>query len=696
MQNAKQPEQKPLEKAMGALSVQDDKSKNNTNNGSSGGRPRSSYVPPHKRAEMLSSPAQDSAQRQQQQPQQQQRSWGSNNASTGGGGGGSWGGNQNSGGSWGSKPQGAGSGGYGDRAEGGGYGGGYGGGGRSGNFGGSGGGWSRAVAGVGSWDPQKGHVHAPRDPNLEAKLFKTSHVSSGINFDKYNDIPVEATGNNVPKGITDFSEASLDPLLISNIELANYTTPTPVQKFSLPIVEAHRDLMACAQTGSGKTAGFLFPILNECFKSGPAPRPQQGGSGASSYGRKKSYPVALIMSPTRELTIQIFDEAKRFAYRSWVRPVVAYGGANMSEQLRELSKGCDLLVATPGRLMDMLDRGYISLACVRYLILDEADRMLDMGFEPQIRDIVEQRDMPPVGVRNTLMFSATFPRDIQVLARDFLADYVFLSVGRVGSASENVTQKLMQVEEREKDDALLDILYSSQSSKDNLTLIFVETKRAADLLANFLYDNQFPATAIHGDRTQKEREQALLSFRSARTPILVATAVAARGLDIPNVTHVINYDLPSDIDDYVHRIGRTGRAGNMGTATSFFNMDKNRNVVKDLVEILREANQEIPQFLEEAAQYASWGGGGRGRGRGGRGGGGGRGRPATRDYRRDDHHAPSRNGGGGGGWGGSHSGSNYGNSHGGGSHSGNNNVNLSDSWNWGPPPSGSGNYGGGW
>ncbi|KAL4781186.1 P-loop containing nucleoside triphosphate hydrolase protein [Aspergillus varians] len=322
----------------------------------------------------------------------------------------------------------------------------------------------------------------------------------------------------------------------------------------------------------------------------------------------------------------IFEESRKFAYRSWVRPCVVYGGADIGSQLRQIERGCDLLVATPGRLVDLLERGRISLVNIQYLILDEADRMLDMGFEPQIRRIVEGEDMPGTADRQTLMFSATFPRDIQMLARDFLKDYVFLSVGRVGSTSENITQKVEYVEDADKRSVLLDILHTHGTT--GLTLIFVETKRMADALSDFLINQRFPATAIHGDRTQRERERALEMFRSGRFPILVATAVAARGLDIPNVTHVINYDLPTDIDDYVHRIGRTGRAGNTGIATAFFNRG-NRGVVRDLLDLLKEAHQEVPTFLESIAREGSGFGGGRG-GRGGRG----RGSNATRDVRR--------------------------------------------------------------
>lgn len=405
----------------------------------------------------------------------------------------------------------------------------------------------------------------------------------------------------------------------------------------------------------------MFPILSQSFLQGPStnqPAPS-GGGGYGGYRSRKATPTALVLAPTRELVSQIYDEARKFAYRSWVRPCVVYGGADIGSQLRQIERGCDLLVATPGRLVDLIERGRISLANIKYLVLDEADRMLDMGFEPQIRRIVEGEDMPKTENRQTLMFSATFPRDIQMLARDFLRDYIFLSVGRVGSTSENITQKVEYVEDPDKKSVLLDILHTHQNTLQgnlSLTLIFVETKRMADALSDFLINQNFPATSIHGDRTQRERERALEMFRSGRCPIMVATAVAARGLDIPNVTHVVNYDLPTDIDDYVHRIGRTGRAGNTGIATAFFNRG-NRGVVRDLIELLKEANQEVPAFLETIAREGGFGGGGRGgRSTGGRGRGGG----ATRDFRKTG----GGFGGSGGGFGGSSGG--YGGGYGGG------------------------------
>ena len=485
-------------------------------------------------------------------------------------------------------------------------------------------------SGDGQWRDGK-HIPGPANPRLENELFGTpndpSKVHSGINFANYDDIPVEASGNNVPEPVLQFTNPPLDEHLLTNIKLASYKTPTPVQKYSIPIVMGGRDLMACAQTGSGKTGGFLFPILSQAYINGPSfnAAPQPSGLG---YRQRKALPTSLILAPTRELVSQIFDEARKFAYRSWVRPCVVYGGADIGTQLRSIEKGCDLLVATPGRLVDLMERGRISMANIKYLVLDEADRMLDMGFEPQIRRIVEREDMPGVQDRQTLMFSATFPRDIQMLARDFLKDYVFLSVGRVGSTSENITQSVEYVEDMDKRSVLLDILHTHGAG---LTLIFVETKRMADSLSDFLINQNFPATSIHGDRTQRERERALEMFRTGRCPILVATAVAARGLDIPNVTHVVNYDLPTDIDDYVHRIGRTGRAGNTGKSTAFFNRG-NRGIVRDLIELLKEAHQEVPAFLENVAREGSGFGGGRGGGRSG--GGRGRGGAATRDFRK--------------------------------------------------------------
>ncbi|OIV89510.1 hypothetical protein TanjilG_20429 [Lupinus angustifolius] len=473
--------------------------------------------------------------------------------------------------------------------------------------GGSGGGWNgRGIA----RDRGRREVNPfEKDEPVDQAL--DEQENTGINFDAYDDIPVETSGDNVPPPVNTFADIDLGEALNQNLQRCKYVKPTPVQRYAIPISLAGRDLVACAQTGSGKTAAFCFPIISGIMREQYVQRPRVA---------RTAFPMALILAPTRELSCQIHDEAKKFSYQTGVKVVVAYGGAPINQQLRELERGVDILVATPGRLVDLLERARVSLQMIRYLALDEADRMLDMGFEPQIRKIVEQMDMPPPGMRQTLLFSATFPKEIQGLASDFLSNYVFLAVGRVGSSTDLIVQRVEYVLESDKRSHLMDLLHAQRENvihgKQSLTLVFVETKKGADALEHCLCVNGFPATSIHGDRTQQERELALRSFKSGNTPILVATDVAARGLDIPRVAHVVNFDLPNDIDDYVHRIGRTGRAGKMGLATAFFN-ESNLSMAKPLSDLMQEANQEVPAWLTRYAARASYGGGNRNRRSGG-------------------------------------------------------------------------------
>uniref|UniRef100_A0A3Q1GKU5 RNA helicase n=1 Tax=Acanthochromis polyacanthus TaxID=80966 RepID=A0A3Q1GKU5_9TELE len=323
--------------------------------------------------------------------------------------------------------------------------------------------------------------------------------------------------------------------------------------------------MACAQTGSGKTAAFLLPILQQLMADGVA---------ASRFSEIQE-PEAVIVAPTRELINQIFLEARKFAFGTCVRPVVVYGGVSTQHQIREISRGCNVLCGTPGRLLDVIERGKVGLSKVRYLVLDEADRMLDMGFEPDMRRLVASPGMPSKESRQTLMFSATYPEDIQRMAADFLkTDYLFLAVGVVGGACSDVEQTLMQVTKFSKREQLLDLLRTTGTSL---------------------------ASSSNLDREQRERELALADFRSGKCPILVATSVAARGLDIPDVQHVVNFDLPNNIDEYVHRIGRTGRCGNTGRAVSFYDPDTDNQLARALVTILSQAQQEVPSWLEEGA-----------------------------------------------------------------------------------------------
>ncbi|KAF7722867.1 hypothetical protein EC973_002628 [Apophysomyces ossiformis] len=430
---------------------------------------------------------------------------------------------------------------------------------------------------------------APRDEALEKELFsEETHVHSGINFSKYEEIKVRVKGSNPPRGFEKFDDADLHPVMKENVRLARYTIPTPVQRHSISIVTAGRDLMACAQTGSGKTAAFLIPTCSRLFANArqKIARPR-GGADARHF---KAQPLVLILAPTRELCSQIFDEARRVSFQGFN---AVYGGAGRMGQLVELQRGCDILVAAPGRLLDFIESGKVDLSRLEYLVLDEADRMLDMGFEPVIRDIVERRGMNRD--RQTLMYSATFPKEIRILARDFLKpDFLFLTVGRVGGTTTDITQQIRWVDEPDKRETLRELLVSQPPCR---TLIFVDTKRSADSLDQFLFDNRFPSTSIHGDRSQMEREDALLAFKSGHCPILVATAVVARGIDVRNVMHVINFDMTNSIDEYIHRIGRTARVGNAGLATSFFN-ERNMPIASDLTKILQECNQKIPSFLE--------------------------------------------------------------------------------------------------
>ncbi|CAA0813451.1 DEAD-box ATP-dependent RNA helicase 52 [Striga hermonthica] len=431
----------------------------------------------------------------------------------------------------------------------------------------------------------------------------------------YDETPVEATGADIPPPAMSFLEIGFSgKALIDNIKRCGYVSPTPIQRYAIPVALAGRDLMACAQTGSGKTAAFCFPIINGIMLDKERSKVFNGNRGGPT---RLASPLSLILAPTRELACQIHDEAAKFSHQTGVRVVAVYGGAPMVQQLRKLEMGVDILVATPGRLVDMIERGRVSLRNVKFLALDEADRMLDMGFEPQVREIVQQMGMPPPGSRQTMLFSATFPDEIRRLASDFLSNYIFLAAGKVGSSTDLIVQRVEFVADSDKRNYLVDILRrqktNSTPAKNVLTLVFVETKRGADALERWLSMKGFPATAIHGDKVQMERERALKSFRTGRTPILVATDVAARGLDIPHVAHVVNFDLPRAIDDYVHRIGRTGRAGKSGVATAFFS-EKNSPLAKSLIQLMLEAKQEVPSWLNEyaeAAQDSSYYGSGR-------------------------------------------------------------------------------------
>ncbi|XP_030243658.1 ATP-dependent RNA helicase vasa-like isoform X2 [Drosophila navojoa] len=428
----------------------------------------------------------------------------------------------------------------------------------------------------------------PEPTNDETEMFSTG-ISSGINFAKYDHIPVKVTGENVPSAIKSFDKARLRGSVLDNVAKSGYVVPTPIQKVSIPVIAEGRDLMACAQTGSGKTAAFLLPILSNILDE--------------SHDLEIGKPQAVIVSPTRELAIQIFNEARKFAYSTYLKISIVYGGTSFKYQNECITKGCHVLIATPGRLLDFVDRTFITFSDTRFVVLDEADRMLDMGFSDSMRKIMHHQTMR--AEHQTLMFSATFPEEIQRLAGEFLRNYIFVTVGVVGGACSDVQQTIYEVNKFNKRSKLMEILREGADG----TIVFVETKRAADFLASFFSETEFPTTSIHGDRLQSQREQALRDFKNGTMKVLIATSVASRGLDIKNVKHVINYDMPSNIDDYVHRIGRTGRVGNSGRATSFFDPDQDRAIAGDLIKILKGSGQEVPDFLKEIGGCASYGGG---------------------------------------------------------------------------------------
>jgi len=412
---------------------------------------------------------------------------------------------------------------------------------------------------------------------------------------------MKVQGQGIPRPVTTFEEAGFPDYILTTIKAQGFTAPSPIQCQAWPMALSGRDVVAIAQTGSGKTISFALPAMLH-INAQPLLAPGDG-------------PIALVLAPTRELAVQIQQECTKFGSNSRIRNTAIYGGAPKGPQIRDLQRGVEIVIATPGRLIDMLETGKTSLRRVTYLVMDEADRMLDMGFEPQIRKIVGQ--IRPD--RQTLMFSATWPKDVQKLASDFLADMIQVNIGSMElTANHNIKQNIEICTDFEKRGKLVKHL-DQISSENAKVLIFVGTKRVADDITKYLRQDGWPALAIHGDKEQRERDWVLGEFKGGRSPILIATDVASRGLDVKDVGYVINYDFPNNCEDYIHRIGRTGRAGQKGVSFTYFTTD-NAKQARELITILREAKADVPSQLEEMGMY---GGGGGGRGR--YGGGGGRG-----------------------------------------------------------------------
>ncbi|XP_002135506.1 ATP-dependent RNA helicase DBP2 isoform X1 [Drosophila persimilis] len=416
-----------------------------------------------------------------------------------------------------------------------------------------------------------------------------------------NEITIK--GDQVPTPSIDFEEGGFPDYVMNEIRKQGFAKPTAIQAQGWPIALSGRDLVGVAQTGSGKTLAYVLPAVVHINNQ---PRLERGDG-----------PIALVLAPTRELAQQIQQVAIEFGSNTHVRNTCIFGGAPKGQQARDLERGVEIVIATPGRLIDFLERGTTTLKRCTYLVLDEADRMLDMGFEPQIRKIMQQ--IRPD--RQVLMWSATWPKEVRQLAEEFLTNYIQVNIGSLTlSANHNILQIVDVCDESEKLGKLIKLLSDISAENETKTIIFVETKKRVDEITRNISRQGWRACAIHGDKSQQERDFVLSSFRNGRHSILVATDVAARGLDVDDVKFVINYDYPSNSEDYVHRIGRTGRSNNTGTAYTLFT-HSNANKANDLIQVLREANQEInPKLLSMSMSGGYKRGGGMGGGyRGGNG-----------------------------------------------------------------------------
>lgn len=356
-----------------------------------------------------------------------------------------------------------------------------------------------------------------------------------------------------------FSDFNFQPALLQALVDMGYEAPTPIQAQTIPLLIDAKDVIGCARTGSGKTAAFALPVLN-----------------AIAGGQQN--PQALIIAPTRELAEQIRIAIDDYAKHLPVKCLAIYGGASSRLQETQLSKGIDVVIATPGRLLDLLQRSAIRLYDVKYLVLDEADRMLDMGFVPDIEEIMTF--LPKK--RQTLLFSATMPDAIKSLAFSLTKDAEMIRIGIENAASDSVDQSVMLLNAQEKPDALMHIIKTHDVDS---MIVFARTKTGADQVAKTLIQNHVDATCIHSNRTQSQRQSALEAFRKGEYKVLVATDVAARGIDVSHISHVINYDTPTHAEDYVHRIGRTGRAGAKGVAFTFTNT-KEIKYLKDIEKLI--------------------------------------------------------------------------------------------------------------
>lgn len=397
---------------------------------------------------------------------------------------------------------------------------------------------------------------------------------------------IAVEGELCPPPIKSFREMKFPKGILNGLEKKGIKKPTPIQIQGIPTVLAGRDLIGIAFTGSGKTLVFVLPLIMFCVEQ-----------EIRLPFMKNEGPYGLIICPSRELAKQTHDiiefycKTLQLSGMPEIRCCLAIGGTPVNEAIELIGKGFHIMVATPGRLMDMLDKKIVKLDVCRYLCMDEADRMIDMGFEEDVRTIFSYFK----GQRQTLLFSATMPKKIQNFARSALVKPVTINVGRAGAASMNVQQEVEYVKQEAKVVYLLECLQRTTPP----VLIFAEKKQDVDAIHEYLLLKGVEAVAIHGGKDQEERSRAVQAFRKQEKDVLVATDVASKGLDFPNVQHVINYDMPDDVENYVHRIGRTGRSGQAGLATTFVNKSTEQSVLMDIKHLLIEAKQKVPAFLAE-------------------------------------------------------------------------------------------------
>ncbi len=400
-----------------------------------------------------------------------------------------------------------------------------------------------------------------------------------------------------------FDSLNLIEPILRAVKAEGYETATPIQGQAIPVILARKDVLACAQTGTGKTAAFALPILQLLNEAGPLPQ---------NMPRKIR---VLVLTPTRELATQIGESFTNYGRGLPIRNTVIFGGVGQNPQVRELRQGVDIVVATPGRLLDLMEQRLVYLGGLKILVLDEADRMLDMGFIHDVRRIISQ--VPKV--RQTLFFSATMPPEIRKLSEQILTQPTRIEVTPVASTVDKIDQAVYHVEKRQKTSLLIKLLEDTQVSR---ALVFTRTKREANKVAEALNEARIKANAIHGNKSQGARERALESIKTGEARVLVATDIAARGIDIDQVTHVFNHDIPNISESYVHRIGRTARAGSAGSAVSLCGAEE-RGFLADIERLIRKKITVLPTPDGLTSDRSGGGGGRGGRGRHRPQGGGG-------------------------------------------------------------------------